>query len=102
MVIALFCLTVAKARLMFAEFLVWFALPALSSAPHLDGHHFSVNGASLTGPLRAWAIANPTNPARTTPAMLESFMILSPSQKGIVHTALIPDAAERERQLQQR
>src|SRR5262245_19065300 len=81
MVIALFCLTVAKARLMFAEFLVWFALPALSSAPHLDGHHFSVNGASLTGPLRACAMTTPTNPARTTTAMLESFMLLSPSQK---------------------
>src|SRR4051794_28842830 len=63
MVMDLNCLTVAIARLMFAEFLVWFALPALSSAPHFEGHHFSVNGASLTGPLSACAMTRPAKPA---------------------------------------
>src|SRR5512134_1083181 len=68
---------------MFAEFLVWLALPALSSAPHLDGHHFSVNGASFTGPLRAWATTRPANPASATPAMLESFMECPPFLTGL-------------------
>src|SRR5215475_6773310 len=75
----LYCLTVASARLMLFEFLVWLALPALSSAPHLDGHHFSVNGASLTGPLSACARTTPAHPASATPTMPDSFMGLSPS-----------------------
>src|SRR5580765_4933289 len=70
------CLTVARARLMFAEFLVWFALPALSSAPHFEGHHFSVNGASLTGPLSACAMTRPANPAsKPTVVTVDSFMM---------------------------
>src|SRR5678815_3816206 len=77
MVRDLFCLMVPSARLMFAEFLVWFALPALSSAPHFDGHQFSVQGASLTGPLIACAIAEPANAASTTPATIDSFMTYS-------------------------
>src|SRR5215813_12086663 len=59
MVIALFCLIVARARAMFAEFAVWFADPARSVAPHLDGAHFSVRGLSDTGPPSVWARANP-------------------------------------------
>src|SRR3954464_6256123 len=74
MVIALLCLMVANARLMLAEFLVWFALSPFSSAPHFDGHQFSVHGASLTGPFNACAIAEPANAASTTPAMIDSFM----------------------------
>src|SRR6476620_1396012 len=68
---------VPSARLMLAEFLVWLALPALSSAPHFDGHQFSVHGASLTGPLIACAIAEPANAASTTPATIDSFMTYS-------------------------
>src|SRR5215813_11086611 len=75
----LYCLTVASARLMLFEFLVWLALPALSSTPHLDGHHFSVNGASLTGPLSACARTTPAHPASATPTMPDSFIGLSPS-----------------------
>src|SRR3954464_11187962 len=77
MVIALLCLMVANARLMLAEFLVWFALSPFSSAPHLDRHQFSVHGASLTGPFNACAIAEPANAASTTPATIEIFMTYS-------------------------
>src|SRR5580765_6607306 len=79
------CLTVAKARLMFAEFLVWFALPALSSAPHFEGHHFSVNGASLTGPLSACAMTRPAKPtSRPTAVTFDSFM-MSPFPAVLLH-----------------
>src|SRR5438093_7695352 len=40
---------------MFAELLVWFADPARSLAPHLDGAHFSSSGLSETGPFSVWA-----------------------------------------------
>src|SRR5690349_18687934 len=82
MVMDLNCLTVPSARLIFAEFLVWLALPALSSAPHFDGHQFSVHGASLTGPFNGCpcAIAEPANAASTTPVTIDSF-IATPSRK---------------------
>src|SRR5215475_3105922 len=57
MVMALFCFTVARARAMFAELLVWFAEPARSCAPHFDGAHFSSMGLSDTGPFKVWAEA---------------------------------------------
>src|SRR5215469_721239 len=57
MVMALFCFTVARARAMFAELLVWFAEPARSCAPHFDGAHFSSIGLSDTGPFKVWAEA---------------------------------------------
>src|SRR5579859_5180884 len=76
MVIALNCLMVARARLMFAEFLTWLALPALSSAPHLVGNHFSVIGASLTGPFRVWAVADvAAKPKASAPAITVSLFI---------------------------
>ena len=53
MVMALNCLTVASARLMLAEFLVWLALPAMSAAPHLLGAQFSCKGLSSTLPFKA-------------------------------------------------
>src|SRR5215467_12253947 len=57
MVMALFCFTVARARAMFAELLVWFAEPARSCAPHFDGAHFSSMRLSDTGPFNVWAEA---------------------------------------------
>src|SRR5215510_9996553 len=57
MVMALFCLIVARAFTMFAELLVWFAEPARSCAPHFDGAHFSSMGLSDTDPFRVWAEA---------------------------------------------
>src|SRR5262249_50225691 len=57
MVMALFCLTVARARAMLAELFVWFAEPARSCAPHFDGAHFSSMGLSDTGPFNVWAKA---------------------------------------------
>src|SRR6476646_437304 len=67
---ALNCLIVANARLMLAAFLTWLALPALSSAPHLVGNHFSVIGASLTGPFRVWAEAAPAKHRAPTAAAM--------------------------------
>src|SRR5215831_4537028 len=57
MVMDLFCFTVARARAMFAELLVWFAEPARSCAPHFDGAHFSSRGLSDTGPFNVWGEA---------------------------------------------
>src|SRR5215472_15227171 len=64
MVMALFCFTVARARAMLAELLVWFAEPARSCAPHFDGAHFSSMGLSDTGPFKVWAETVATKASR--------------------------------------
>src|SRR5215813_10355216 len=81
MVMALFCFTVARARAMFAELLVWFAEPARSCAPHFDGAHFSSMGLSDTGPFKVWAEAATAKEsriaARTAERMTECLMDIS-------------------------
>src|SRR5437773_1568787 len=81
MVIDLFCLIVASARAMFAELLVWFADPARSLAPHLDGAHFSSSGLSETGPFSVWASELPakiTSSAISTIDRTLAYLIQSP------------------------
>src|SRR5262245_37109547 len=65
-VIDLFCLMVASARMMFAESFVWLAEPARSFAPHLDGAYFSSIGLSDTGPFSVCATAKPASAATAT------------------------------------
>src|SRR5215470_10292281 len=81
MVMALFCFTVARARAMFAELLVWFAEPARSCAPHFDGAHFSSMGLSDTGPFKVWAEAATAKDSRiaerTAERMTECLMDIS-------------------------
>src|SRR5262249_29233379 len=81
MVMALFCFTVARARAMFAELLVWFAEPARSCAPHFDGAHFSSMGLSDTGPFKVWAEAAAAKDsriaARTAERTMECLMDIS-------------------------
>src|SRR5215471_18974997 len=81
MVMALFCFTVARARAMFAELLVWFAEPARSCAPHFDGAHFSSMGLSDTGPFKVCAEAAAAKDsriaARTAEWMTECLMDIS-------------------------
>src|SRR5215470_5578358 len=83
MVMALFCFTVARARAMFAELLVWFAEPARSCAPHFDGAHFSSMGLSDTGPFKVWAEAlvakDSRIAARTAERTMECLMDISSS-----------------------
>src|SRR6185369_1535192 len=74
MVMALNCLTVASARLMLAGFLVWFALPALSSLPHSGVSQ--LRALSSIGPFKAWADAVPAkHKAPTAAAMAVSLFI---------------------------
>src|SRR5258706_5406920 len=74
MVIALNCLMVARARLMLAGFLVWFALPALSSLPHSGVSQ--LRALSSVGPFNAWAEAVPAkHKAPTAAAMTVSLFI---------------------------
>src|SRR5215471_17709502 len=79
MVIDLYCLTKLRARLMLSGFLVWLALPALSSAPHFEGAQFSVSGLSLTGPFMVCAPALPTprHAAATATAIALVLMTIS-------------------------
>src|SRR3954468_14473111 len=74
MVMALNCLTVARARLMLAGFLVCVALPALSSLPHSGVSQ--LKALSSIGPFNAWADAVPAkHKAPTAAAMIVSLFI---------------------------
>src|SRR6185295_4796569 len=73
MVMALNCLMVARARLMFAGFLVWFALPALSSLPHSGVSQ--LRALSSVGPFNAWADAEAAKHMPTAAAMTVSLFI---------------------------
>src|SRR4029078_13488936 len=73
---ALNCLTVASARLMLAGFLVWFALPALSSLPHSGVSQ--LRALSSLGPFNVWADAEAAKHMPTAAAMTVSLFIRVP------------------------
>src|SRR5262249_60924521 len=105
MVMALFCLIVARAFTIFAELLVWFAEPARSCAPHFDGAHFSSMGLSDTDPFRVWAEAVAAKEsriaARTAEPTTECLMDISYSAEvsGGGHERGLADAAPAVRRL---
>ena len=78
---------------MWAEFFVWLAEPALSSAPHFEGAQFSVKGLSAEGPGRNgfWANAELAKTIAIAAARIGSLM--AASSLGLVLQSMVPQGA---------